>query len=130
MSIDRLFLFLGSVSALLAVAAGAFGAHALKATLTPQALAVFDTAVRYQMLHALALCVVAWAQGRFQSNRLASLSGALFVLGTVLFSGSLYLHSVAGLAGVTILAPFGGAAFIGGWVCLAWMAVGAPRRPT
>lgn len=130
MSIDRLFLFLGSVSAMLAVAAGAFGAHALKAALTPQALAVFDTAVRYQMLHALALCVVAWAQGRFQSHRLASIAGALFVLGTALFSGSLYLHSVSGLAGAAIFAPFGGAAFIGGWVCLAWMAVGAPRRPT
>lgn len=129
MSIDRLFLFLGSVSAMLAVAAGAIGAHALKASLTPQALEVFDTAVRYQMLHAVALCVVAWAQGRFQSPRLASISGALFVVGTALFSGSLYLQSISGLAGVARLAPFGGAAFIGGWVCLAWMAVGAPRRP-
>ncbi len=129
MSADRLFLFLGALSGLLSVAAGAFGAHALKGSLSPAALATFDTAVQYQTFHALALCVVAWVHGRWRGRVFATLAGALFVAGTLLFCGSLYAVSLAGLAGAAALAPFGGGALIGGWGCLAWLALSAPRRP-
>ena len=128
MSADRLFLFLGAVFALVAVAAGAFGAHALQATLTPDRLAVFETAVRYQMFHAVALCIAAWAVGRFE-GRGSHLAGALFTLGTLLFSGSLYAYALTGLRAAAMVAPVGGAAFIAGWACLAWLALVAPRRP-
>lgn len=127
MSADRLFLLLGAVSALLAVAAGAMGAHALRAMLEPEALAVFETAVRYQFAHAIALCVVAWAVGRFE-GRAAVLAGALFALGTLLFCGALYLHALSGTRVAAMFAPFGGAAFIAGWACLAWLAVTGTRR--
>ena len=128
MSADRLFLFIGSVFALVAVAAGALGAHALQSTLTPDRLAVFETAVRYQMFHAIALCIVAWAVGRFE-GRASLLAGALFVLGTLLFSGGLYAFALTGLRAAAMAAPVGGAAFIAGWACLAWLALVAPRRP-
>lgn len=128
MSHDRLFLFLGSVSGLLSVAAGAFGAHVLRQSLAPASLATFATAVDYQALHALALCVVAWAQGRWHGRVLAGLAGWLFVAGTVLFCGSLYVVALAGWSAAATLAPVGGACFIGGWACLAWFALRAPRR--
>ncbi|HQY27168.1 MAG TPA: DUF423 domain-containing protein [Burkholderiaceae bacterium] len=128
MSADRLFLFVGAVFALIAVAAGALGAHALQSTLTPDRLAVFETAVRYQMFHAVALCIVAWAVGRFE-GRASQLAGALFALGTLLFSGGLYVYALTGLRAAAMVAPVGGAAFIAGWACLAWLALVAPRRP-
>ncbi len=128
MSADRLFLFLGALSAAVAVAAGALGAHALQSVLAPQQLAVFETAVRYQMYHALAMCAAAWTIGRFR-GRAATLAGALFALGTLLFSGGLYLHSLAGLRAAAMVVPVGGAAFIAGWLCLAWTAVVAARHP-
>lgn len=128
MSADRAFLFLGAVSGLIAVAAGAIGAHALMGLLAPAALAAFETAVRYQMLHAIALCVVALAVGRFE-GRVVPLAGALFAIGTLLFSGSLYLYALTGLRAAAMIAPAGGAAFIAGWSCLAWAALASPRRP-
>lgn len=127
MSADRLFLFLGAVSALIAVAAGAIGTHALQPLLAPDSLAVFETAARYQMLHAIAMCLVAWAVGRFE-GRVPLLAGALFVIGTVLFSGSLYAYALTGQRALAMVTPIGGAGFIAGWVCLAWAALAAPRR--
>lgn len=115
----RRFFALGALFALLAVAGGAFGAHALRARLDPQMLAVFETGVRYQFMHAFGLFVAAAACLLNSSgSRLPSLAGWLFVAGIVLFSGSLYLLSVAGLRGLGIVTPFGGAAFIAGWACL------------
>ncbi|MCD6732917.1 MAG: DUF423 domain-containing protein [Burkholderiaceae bacterium] len=128
MRADRLFLFLGALSAAIAVAAGALGAHALQSALEPQRLAAFETAARYQMYHALAMCAAAWAIGRFQ-GRAATLAGFLFTLGTLLFSGGLYLYSLAGLRAAAMVAPVGGAAFIAGWLCLAWVALVAARHP-
>ena len=127
MSTDRLFLFLGALSAAIAVAAGAVGAHALQSTLTPERLAVFETAVRYQTYHAIGLCVVAWAVVRFE-GRAAPLAGALFALGTLAFCGSLYAYALTGWRAAALAAPVGGAAFIAGWICLAWLALVAPRR--
>jgi uncharacterized membrane protein YgdD (TMEM256/DUF423 family) len=114
---DRLFFALGSASAFLAVAAGAFGAHALRARLSPEYLAVFDTAARYQMYHALGLVAVAWAASRWPGP-LVQLAGWLFVAGTLLFSGSLYTLSLTGIRWLGAITPLGGAAFLAGWVCL------------
>jgi uncharacterized membrane protein YgdD (TMEM256/DUF423 family) len=123
---DRLFMALGSLSALIAVAAGAFGAHALRARLSPEYLAVFETAARYQMYHALALLAVAWAVTRWPGP-LAVWAGWLFVTGTVLFSGSLYILALTGTRWWGAVTPLGGVAFLAGWLCLALAALRMPR---
>jgi uncharacterized membrane protein YgdD (TMEM256/DUF423 family) len=115
---DRLFATLGSISALIAVAAGAFGAHALRARLAPDLLAVFETGARYQMYHALGLLAVAWIASRSPSP-LAAWAGWLFVLGTLLFSGSLYALALSGIRIFGAITPLGGLAFMAGWLCLA-----------
>jgi uncharacterized membrane protein YgdD (TMEM256/DUF423 family) len=119
---ERTFLALGSFSALVSVAAGAFGAHALKARLGPEMLSVFETGARYQMYHALALLAVAWAATRLPGGLVAA-AGWLFVAGTVLFSGSLYLMSLTGTRWLGAVTPLGGVAFLAGWACLAWAAL-------
>lgn len=115
--VDRLFFGVGALSALVSVAAGAFGAHALRARLTPELLAVFETAARYQMYHALALLAVAWATTRWP-GALAVWAGWLFLAGTVLFSGSLYALALTGVRGLGAITPLGGVAFLAGWLCL------------
>lgn len=119
---ERTFLALGALSGFASVAAGAFGAHALKARLTPELLAVFDTGARYQMFHALALGLVAWAAGRFPGAAVAW-AGWLFAAGTVLFSGSLYALALSGVRWLGAVTPIGGVAFLAGWLCLGWAAV-------
>jgi uncharacterized membrane protein YgdD (TMEM256/DUF423 family) len=119
--VERLFFCLGAASAFLAVAAGAFGAHALRARLAPDLLAVFETAARYQMYHALGLFAVAWAVARWPES-LASWAGWAFVVGTLLFSGSLYTLALTGVRWLGAITPLGGAAFLVGWgflVCAA-----------
>ncbi len=118
---DRLFFALGALSAGLAVALGAFGAHALKSRLAPEMLAVFETGVRYQMAHALALLAVAWACTRWPGTAVTA-SGWLFVAGTLLFSGSLYALSLSGVRWLGAITPLGGVAWLVGWACLAWAA--------
>ena len=125
MNPDRLFVLLGAVSGFLAVAAGAFGAHALRARLQPDLLAVFETGVRYQMYHALALLAVAWVSSRWPAPQ-AVWAGWLFVVGTVLFSGSLYLLSLTGVRWLGAITPFGGVAFLAGWLALAWTVAARP----
>jgi len=115
----RLFFFLGSISGGLAVAFGAFGAHTLEDRLTEEALSTFETGARYQMYHALALLAVAFAITRWPDSNLPTYAGWLFVAGTVLFSGSLYLLSLTDVRWLGAIAPLGGAAFIAGWACLA-----------
>jgi uncharacterized membrane protein YgdD (TMEM256/DUF423 family) len=118
--VDRLFFVLGSASAGIAVALGAFGAHALKARLSPEMLAVYETGVRYQIFHALALLAVAWACTRWPSSTAVTVSGWLFVAGTLLFSGSLYALSLSGVRSLGAVTPLGGVAWLVGWACLAW----------
>lgn len=118
---DRLFFALGCVSGFLAVGLGAFGAHALKARLSPDLLATFEVGVRYQMYHALALLAVGWAAMRWPGS-FVNASGWLFVAGTVIFSGSLYVLSLTGVRWLGAITPIGGAAFLAGWLCLAWAA--------
>ena len=114
----RKYLVLGAFSAGLAVALGAFAAHALKARLDPQALATFEVGARYQMYHALALLAVGLLAER-RPTRLLWVSGALFVTGTLLFSGSLYMLSLSGVRWLGAIAPFGGVALLAGWIPLA-----------
>ena len=115
---DQRFFRLGALSACIAVAAGAFGAHALRARLDLGMLAVFETGARYQMYHALALLAVAWASGRWP-GRLTTVAGWSFVGGTVLFSGSLYAMALTGHRALGAITPLGGVAFLFGWLCLA-----------
>ena len=119
---ERLFFILGSLSGLIAVAAGAFGAHTLRDRISADLLATFETGVRYQMYHALALLAVAWAATRW-TNSLTSVAGWLFVAGTLIFSGSLYALSLTGARWLGAITPLGGVAFIGGWLCLALAAL-------
>jgi uncharacterized membrane protein YgdD (TMEM256/DUF423 family) len=116
---ERRFFALGSLSALIGVAAGAFGAHALKARLPPELLIAFETGVRYQLVHSLALLAVAWAVVRWPGRATTS-AGVLFLAGIVLFSGSLYALALTGSRTLGIVTPFGGVAFIAGWASLAW----------
>jgi uncharacterized membrane protein YgdD (TMEM256/DUF423 family) len=116
---ERLFFTVGALSAGLGVALGAFGAHALKARLTPDMLAVWETGVRYQLVHALALLAVAWAATRWPGAAVNT-SGWLFVAGTLLFSGSLYVLSLTGVRWLGAVTPLGGAAWLAAWLCLAW----------
>ena len=118
---DRVFFLLGSCSGFLAVTLGAFGAHGLKDRLGPDMLAIFEVGVRYQMYHALALLAVAWAVTRWPGPGVKS-AGWLFVAGTVIFSGSLYLLSLTGARWLGAITPLGGLAFMAGWLCLAWAA--------
>jgi uncharacterized membrane protein YgdD (TMEM256/DUF423 family) len=113
----RMFFALGAASALISVGAGAFGAHALRARLSPELLAVFETGARYQMYHALGLFIAAWAVTRWPGPW-AVRAGWLFVVGTLLFSGSLYALALSGVRWLGALAPFGGVAFLAGWGCL------------
>jgi len=115
--VDRLFFALGSASALVAVATGAFGAHGLRARLSPDLLAVFETAARYQMYHALALLAVGWAVTRWPGPWPVR-AGWLFVVGTLLFSGSLYALALSGMRWLGAVTPLGGLAFLAGWTCL------------
>ena len=114
---DRIFFGVGALSALISVAAGAFGAHALRGRLAPDYLAVFETAARYQMYHALALFAVAWAITRWPGP-LPVWAGWLFVAGTVVFSGSLYILALTGIRWWGAVTPLGGVAFLAGWLFL------------
>lgn len=118
---SSLLLSLGCLFGGFAVAAGAFGAHALKGVLDAQMLIVFETAARYQMYHALGLCIVAWAVDRFPEKRLEP-AGWLFLVGILLFSGSLYGVSLAGLRWLGAVTPIGGVTFLVGWFLLGYRA--------
>lgn len=119
---DRLFFALGAASGALSVAAGAFGAHALKARLTPDLLAVFETAARYQMFHALALLAAAWAASRWPGWRPRA-AGWCFVAGSVVFCGSLYALALSGVRALGAITPAGGVLLIAGWLLLALAAL-------
>ena len=119
MRTDRVFVIFGGLFGFVAVAAGAFGAHVLRQSIRPEMLSVFETGVRYQMYHSLALLAVAWCAGR-RPGWAVSFSGWCFVAGIVLFSGSLYLLALTHTAWVGAITPFGGLAFLAGWIGLVW----------
>jgi len=108
---------LGALNGAIAVAAGAFGAHGLRARLEPRALEIFETAARYQMFHALAMVLSAVI-----ATRGATTAGWLFQAGIVVFSGSLYALALSDVKILGAITPVGGLAFLAGWVWLAWTA--------
>ena len=118
---DKLFTMIGAISGGIAVAAGAFGAHALRERVEPRLLEVFETGARYQMYHALALLAVAYLVQKWPGT-LGTTAGWLFVAGTVLFSGSLYAMTFTGVRALGAITPLGGVCFIAGWSCLAVLA--------
>jgi uncharacterized membrane protein YgdD (TMEM256/DUF423 family) len=119
LSSERLFLGIGALSACISVAAGAFGAHALVGLVTPERLAVWETAARYQMYHALGLMIVAYLASQKAAGP-ARIGGWLFVVGTLLFSGSLYTLVLTDIRILGAVTPLGGVAFLAGWLTLAW----------
>jgi uncharacterized membrane protein YgdD (TMEM256/DUF423 family) len=116
---DRFFFLSGAVAAFIAVALGAFGAHSLKTKLSADMLNIFEIAVRYQMYHALGLIAVAWATTRWPEANLNA-AGWAFIVGIVVFSGSLYLLSATDIRWLGAITPIGGLAFLIGWAILIW----------
>ncbi|MFD3446769.1 DUF423 domain-containing protein [Microbacteriaceae bacterium 4G12] len=119
----KLFFLLGCISAFLSVALGAFGAHGLEGKISAKMLEVWKTGVTYQMFHAGGLFVTAFLLGKLQQSSLVSTAGWFFVVGIVLFSGSLYALSTSGIKVLGAITPLGGVAFLTGWVLLGVAAV-------
>lgn len=117
----RAYLLFAAFFGLTGVALGAFAAHGLKSRLGADYLAVFQTGVQYQLIHALALFGVALL-ALHAPSRLLTAAGGLFVLGVLLFSGSLYLLTLTGMSKLGIITPIGGTAFLAGWICLMFSA--------
>src|SRR5699024_2424652 len=111
----KLFLILGAINGLLAVALGAFGAHGWEGKVTEQALKTWEKAVNYQVCQTMALLVVGLLLSKFQHGSLTT-EGWMFFIGIVLFSGSLYFYSTTGIKGLAMITPFGGVTFLLGWV--------------
>jgi uncharacterized membrane protein YgdD (TMEM256/DUF423 family) len=116
--VNRIFVLVGAVSAGLSVAAGAFGAHSLKGVLSPEQVNIFETAARYQMYHAFGLLII--GQMSETADPTMRRAGWCFFAGIVLFSGSLYLVALTGVRWFGAITPIGGAAFIAGWIAIAW----------
>jgi len=114
------FIIAGAVNAAIAVALGAFGAHALKEKLSEHYLAIWETAVQYQMFHALALLAIGilMSPTLFGSVTQLSWAGYLILAGIIIFSGSLYVLSLTGIGILGAITPIGGVAFIAGWIML------------
>lgn len=115
----KVFLCIAAVCGFVSVAAGAFGAHALKSRLSPDMLAVFHTGAQYHLAHSLALAVVGLALAHWPHVAFA-ISGWCFVAGMVLFSGSLYALALSGVRVLGAITPLGGIGFLLGWACLGW----------
>ena len=122
----KVWLLIAALNGFLAVAAGAFAAHTLQTRLDVRSLQVFETGARYQMYHALAIGLAAFAM-REAATRPAQIAAAPFLAGIVLFSGSLYLLALTGVRGLGAVTPFGGVALLLGWIALGWAALRLPR---
>ncbi|MCF6352798.1 MAG: DUF423 domain-containing protein [Cyclobacteriaceae bacterium] len=121
----KLFIIIGSISGMLSVMIGAFGAHALKTTLeATNRLETFETAVKYQFYHSLALILLGLIMIQFQ-HKAFNVAGYGFMAGIIIFSGSLYALSLTGITKLGAITPLGGLAFIIGWGALAWGATKA-----
>ncbi len=116
---QKIFILSGSSLAALAVIMGAFGAHGLKSHLSNEMMDVYQTAVDYHIYHALGLILTGLLAGSLSSSSLTAWAGSSMLVGILLFSGSLYILSVTGIRWLGAIAPFGGTAFILGWLLLA-----------
>ncbi len=115
----KVFIIIGSLSAFTGVALGAFGAHGLKARVTPEMLTVWQTGVQYHLIHALGLLLIGILCHMLPEATQLRTAGWLLLVGTLLFSGSLYLMVLSGVRGLGIITPLGGVAFLAGWLLLA-----------
>jgi len=123
----KLFLVIGAIAMLAAVALGAFGAHALKSQLAPDLLAVYRTGVEYHFYHALGLLAVGLAAQRLPESKWLSASGWLMLAGIVIFSGSLCLMAVTGVRALGVVTPIGGVAFMVAWMLFAVAVLKTPN---
>ena len=114
----KFFLIAAAISGLLVVALGAFGAHALKEGLSPAAMAVYKTAVQYQMFNTTTLLIIGLLALKFPSSSALRWSGFLIIGGVILFSGSLYAMSISGIRWLGMIAPIGGVLMLIGWLLL------------
>ncbi len=119
---ERHTLATAAISMFIAIACGAFGAHALKQSLSAEMLAIWQTAVHYQMIHGLAMLGLVALWQRYDQKRLGQ-TALLFLIGTVIFSGSLYLLAFTGIKWLGAITPIGGVAFLGGWIALLFTAL-------
>ena len=119
MIVTRIFLAIASMFGGISVVLGAFASHALKDRLSNNSLAIWETGTKYQMYHALALMLVAILVSRFPDSMLLNVAGYAFIIGTFIFSGSLYALTLTGIKWLGAITPIGGMAFIVGWLCLA-----------
>ena len=117
---NHLFLTIAGISGFLSVALGAFGAHGLKNKLSTEMMAVFQTGVQYHQIHTIALLAVALLVGNSGSSA-GTFAGWFFVVGIVIFSGSLYTLAITEIKILGAITPIGGLAFLAGWFCLAKM---------
>ena len=117
------FIILGAINACLSVALGAFGAHALKASLDEYSLGIWNTGVQYQMYHALGLLVVGLLASKFPTSKLISTAGWLMFVGIVLFAGSLFVLALSGITILGAITPFGGVAMVIAWILIVVAAV-------
>jgi len=123
----RFWLAVAAASGFVSVLAGAFGAHDLKGEVSTTELSAFLTGARYQMYHALALVAVAWLAGQGLAPRQVTFAGWAFLVGTILFSGSLYVLGITGSRALVWLTPVGGLGFLAGWAGLFLAALRAKR---
>jgi len=123
-AMTKMFLMLSGLNGFLAVALGAFAAHGLRARLTPDLLNTFQTGVQYHMYHSLALLAVAILCSQYSVATSLRVSGLAFIIGIILFSGSLYALSLFGIRWLGVITPLGGLAFLVGWAALCWFALG------
>jgi uncharacterized membrane protein YgdD (TMEM256/DUF423 family) len=119
MKTAKILLIMGAVNAFLAVTFGAFGAHALKARLSADMQAVYQTAVQYHFYHALGLLLIGVVALNIPSAEFTKWAGRLMILGIVLFSGSLYVLSITGVRWLGAITPLGGLSFLIAWALLA-----------
>jgi uncharacterized membrane protein YgdD (TMEM256/DUF423 family) len=122
MRMMNLWLLIAAINGALAVALGAFGAHGLQGRIDAHAIEVFETGARYHMYHALAIGLAALAVRSGAASTPASVAAGFFLAGIILFSGSLYLLALTGVRSLGFVTPFGGLAFLVGWIALAWAA--------
>jgi uncharacterized membrane protein YgdD (TMEM256/DUF423 family) len=127
MTAARFFLMAGALSAAAAVMLGAFGAHALRGRLPADLLAIYQTASQYHVYHALGLLAVGLLALHVPTGGALRWSGWLMLLGTALFSGSLYALAITGQRWLGAITPLGGSAWIAAWLLLAWAARGLSR---
>ncbi|MEW4308252.1 DUF423 domain-containing protein [Rossellomorea marisflavi] len=114
----KTFIIIGAINAFLSVALGAFGAHALEGKISVKYIETWNTGVQYQMFHAIGILIIGVMLGNLAPSSLLSWSGWLMLIGTILFSGSLYVLSLSGIKVLGAITPLGGVSFLAAWVLL------------